>query len=147
MKRIVYAQPDGSIAVVTPVISVDDPASFTDAQALERSMKKLPKNAVNVTVVDSAQLPDRAFRDAWVLICGRVAVDMPKAREIQRTRIRAMRSPKLSALDVEYQRADERGDVEGKKAIAAQKQALRDATANPAIEAATTTEELKAITL
>ena len=52
---------------------------------------------------------------------------------------------KLAALDVEYQHADERGDVAEKARIAAKKQALRDVTADPAIEAAQTPEALKAV--
>lgn len=74
-----------------------------------------------------------------------VTVDMAKARDIQRERIREMRAPVLAELDTAYQRADERGDTEAKANIASRKQALRDATEDPAIEAAQTPEELKAV--
>jgi hypothetical protein len=73
-----------------------------------------------------------------------IAINMAKAREIQRDRIRALREPLFADLDVAYQRADEIGDAEAKAAIAARKQALRDATKDPAIDAAKTPEELKA---
>jgi hypothetical protein len=56
--------------------------------------------------------------------------------------IRAERAPKLEALDVEFMRAVEAGDAEKQAEIAAKKQALRDATDNPAITAATTPGEL-----
>lgn len=74
----------------------------------------------------------------------KITVNMDKARGIHRERLRAIRQPLLDALDVEYQRADESGDANGKKAIAAKKQALRDVTKDPAIDAAMTPEELKA---
>lgn len=74
-----------------------------------------------------------------------ITINMDKARDIHRDRLRAMRQPVLEALDVEYQRADEQADANLKADIAARKQALRDVTADPAIEAAKTPEELSAI--
>lgn len=87
---------------------------------------------------------DPTFRNAWT-DTGRIEVDMPKAREIHKDNLRAMRSPKLAALDADYLRADETGDTVAKTRIAAEKQALRNVTADPAIEAAKTPEELKAV--
>lgn len=99
-------------------------------------------------IVDAAALPaDRTFREAWKARAGRVEHDMTKCREIHRERLRVERAPQLAGLDIEYQRADEAGDQTAKRRIAAQKQALRDAPANPAIDSARTPEELKAITL
>ena len=72
-----------------------------------------------------------------------ISVDMNKARAIHRDRIRSARAPKLTALDVAFQRALEAGS--DTSVIVAQKQALRDVTSDPAIEAAQTPEELKAI--
>lgn len=95
-------------------------------------------------VKDSAEMPqDRTFRRAWVLSNGAVRVDMPKAREAWRDRLRAMRAPKLNALDIEYQRADEVGDLVGKQGVIQRKRALRDVTQDPRIESASTPEELK----
>jgi len=76
-----------------------------------------------------------------------ISVDMIKAREIKRDQLRAERNPILKALDLAYMRAQEAGDTAKQNAIAADKQALRDATADPAIDAATTPDELKAVTL
>jgi len=75
-----------------------------------------------------------------------ITVDMTKAREIKRDMIRAERNPLLEKLDVEYMRAQEAGDTQKQALIAAKKQALRDATVDPAIDAATTPDELKAAT-
>ncbi|MET0653661.1 MAG: hypothetical protein ABWY63_14215 [Hyphomicrobiaceae bacterium] len=76
----------------------------------------------------------RKFRDAWRLEGQVIAVDMDKAREIAREQIRREREPIFHSLDVQYQRTTEtRGDESG---IIAKKQALRDATADPAIDEA-----------
>jgi len=74
-----------------------------------------------------------------------ITVNMTKAVEIKKDMIRAERDPKLAALDVEFMRAVEAGDTAAQATISAQKQALRDATDDPAITAATTPEELKAV--
>ena len=67
---------------------------------------------------------------------------MTKAKEIHKTNIRAAREIKLAALDVEFQRALETSS--DTTAIVSKKQALRDAPADSAIEAAKTDAELKA---
>lgn len=72
-----------------------------------------------------------------------ITVNMDKARDIKKDMIRAERNPKLAALDVDFMRAVEQGDTAAQAVIAAKKQALRDATDDPAIAAATTPEELK----
>ena len=74
-----------------------------------------------------------------------ITIDMTKAREVLRDKIREDRKPKLAALDVEYMQAIEADDDAAKQAVQTKKQALRDATADPAIEAATTPEQLKAM--
>jgi len=73
-----------------------------------------------------------------------IFTDMTKAREIKRDQLRAERKPLLEKLDVEFMRAQEQGDQTKADEIAAKKQALRDVTADPAIDAATTPDELKA---
>lgn len=72
-----------------------------------------------------------------------ITIDMNKARDIHRARIRDARAPLFAALDVAYQRATETGA--DTSAIVAKKQALRDVTSDPAIDAAQTTEQLKAV--
>lgn len=74
-----------------------------------------------------------------------ITVDMPKARDIWRDKIREERKPKLEQLDVDFMRAVEADDATEKAAIATKKQALRDATSDPAIEAAATPEALKLV--
>ncbi len=69
-------------------------------------------------------------------------INMTKAREIHKTNIREAREPKLAELDVEFQKALEKGT--DTTSIVSKKQALRDAPADSAIESATTDAELKA---
>ena len=69
---------------------------------------------------------------------------MTKAKEIKKDHIRQERAPLLQKLDVGFMKALEAGDNAKMEEIKAQKQALRDATADPAIAAAETPEELKA---
>ena len=69
-------------------------------------------------------------------------IDMAKAREIHKTKIREARSPKLAELDVEFQRALETGA--STTDIVAKKQALRDAPADAGIAAASDADALKA---
>ena len=69
-------------------------------------------------------------------------INMAKAKEIHKTNIREARTPKLAELDVEFQKALEKGT--DTTSIVSKKQALRDAPADTAINAATTEAELKA---
>lgn len=71
-----------------------------------------------------------------------ININMDKARDIHREKVRQARNPKLAAKDVEFQRALETGADTA--TIVSEKQALRDAPAAAAIDAATTPEELKA---
>lgn len=72
-----------------------------------------------------------------------ITVNMAKARDIHRQKMRDAREPLFSALDVAYQRALESSASTAE--IVAKKQALRDVTSDPAIDAAQTTEQLKAV--
>lgn len=97
----------------------------------------------------SLALKDRTFRDAWKLDASPtkpvIVVDMDKARDIQRDRIRAERAPELARLDAQFMRALETGaDMSH---IAAAKQWLRDAPASAKIASAKTPDALAALTL
>lgn len=94
-------------------------------------------NAASVTVPS-----DRNFRGAWVLSGNVISEDIDTAREIFKDKVREARKPLLEAKDVELMKALETGA--DTTAIAAAKNALRDAPAAAAIASATTIEELKA---
>lgn len=72
-----------------------------------------------------------------------VAINMAKAREVHRNKLRAARDPKMAPLDVAFQRALETGTPTTD--IVAKKNELRDVTKHPDIEAAQTLDELKAV--
>lgn len=88
---------------------------------------------------------ERAFRDGWEANAdtGVISVNMAKAKDIWRDKIRAAREEPLKALDTAYMKALESGSSTTQ--IVADKQALRDAPALASIDAATTPDELKAI--
>jgi hypothetical protein len=73
-----------------------------------------------------------------------ITIDMTKAKEIAKNNLRAERAPVLASLDVQFMRAVESGNTELQTAIAAQKQALRDITANESIVDAEDADTLKA---
>ncbi len=136
MKRAIIKNSDGTVSVLIPAgrgLSIE--------QIAEKDCGGLPYE-----IVDTATIPiDRTFRNAWKYNGVNVETDMVKARDIWRNKMRVVRAPLLSALDVQYTMADEAGDIAKKTQIAAQKQALRDVTADPAIGTATTPDALKAV--
>lgn len=73
----------------------------------------------------------------------KIQVNINKAKEITKDKLREERKPLLEKLDVEFQRALETGA--DTSAIVANKQALRDATNQ--VDTMTTVEELKAAQL
>ena len=80
-----------------------------------------------------------------------IGIDINKAKEIHKDKIREVRNPLLEKKDVEYMRAQEAGNTEKVAEIVVEKQALRDATTlvNDAEITATSvlgvTEELKQV--
>jgi hypothetical protein len=116
-KAIIYQTADG-IAVIHPAEGV----------AAEDCIKDVPEGAAH-KIIDASELPaDRYFRRAWKFADSGVQVDIETAKEVQRDKWRAMRAPKLAALDTDVMKAVERGDAKRRNALADQKQALRDVT-------------------
>ena len=73
-----------------------------------------------------------------------IKFNLDKAKELHKENIRFARTPKLRALDIDFQRALETDDATKKAEVIAKKQALRDAPADSAIDAATDEASLKA---
>ena len=69
-------------------------------------------------------------------------MNMAKAKEVHKNKIREARTPRLAELDIEFQKALETGA--STTDIVAKKQALRDAPADSAIASAVDTDALKA---
>jgi len=72
-----------------------------------------------------------------------IKIDIAKAKDITKDRLRAERKPLLEALDIEFIKAQEIG--EDTSAIVAEKQRLRDITKQ--VDTMSTVEELKGATV
>ena len=133
--RFVYTDDDGILIIVCP-------ADKTDLTLEEIKIRNCPTTNTIYTVEGKDCPTDRSFRDAWTYDGTNFGVDLAKAKEIHKTRIRDARTPRLAELDVEFQRALE--SSADTTAIVAKKNALRDAPADSAIDAATDVAGLKA---
>jgi hypothetical protein len=122
-----------------------------DVKAIQRDIDKTlwpPEHGpvVGWRLIQQEDIPqDRDYRNAWIDRGDKIDHDMPKAREIHRQKLRSIRADLWPGLDVEYHIADEYGDTAAKMKVAGRKKALRDITADPAIDAAQTVEELKSV--
>ena len=99
------------------------------------------KNGNQIDASTATVPSSRDFRGAWSLSGSVISEDMTKAKEIFKDKIREVRKPLLEAKDVELMKALEAGT--STTAIATAKDALRDAPANAAIDAATDIAGLK----
>ena len=131
---IIYKQDNGTVAIIRP--TEEALATMTLAQI---AAKDVPAG-VPFQIVDAATIPtDRTFRNAWK---DDLTVDMPKAVEITKDRLRAERAPLLIEQDVAFQKAQETGGSIA--AIVAEKKRLRDITK---LDPGLTLEQLKAATV
>lgn len=147
MKVIMWRRLDGGFSF-TVTGTDDEGVARQHAKRLVKSVEYGPNHSgyTLLGVVDDTAMPDGGcrdkssvaaahFRDAWDFDGATPVLVMSKARDVHRDRLRALRAPKLAALDVEQLRG---------RNVDAQKQALRDVTDDPAIDAANTPEELLA---
>ena len=117
-KVIAFRNDNGGVAVCIPTgeISIDAVLG-----------KDVPQGR-DARIVDSADLPndDSDFFDAWEMDAKSVFVNLNKAKELTKNRLRAEREPLLAAQDVAFQRALENNlDTTD---IVAEKNRLRDIT-------------------
>ncbi len=117
----------------------------TESTFLDRVAAKAVPEGAAYRIVDAADIPtgetERQFRAA---LKPDLSFDMDKARAIHRDRIRAARQPRLDHLDRLHNRALGQKKTKESTAIETERQALREATDNPAIDAAKTLVELTA---
>lgn len=143
MRKIIYTRPDGGVSIVHPVRNTLGETLTTDAEIEQRAWDKLPEDAINPQFVDESLIPtDRTFRNAWKDDNG-IKVDMSKAKDLTKDRLRNERKPLLEAQDVAFQRALESGASTA--AIVSEKQRLRDITKQ--VDGITSLDELKALSL
>lgn len=130
---IVYTNKDGGLSVCYPTGELP----IEEVQA-----KDTPAGSI---IVDNDSLPNEHndFFNAWELNGTTVTVNLNKAKDITKERLRAERAPLLVAQDIAFQRALESGA--DTTAIVAEKQRLRDIT--QLADQATTLEELKGLSV
>jgi len=130
MKVIIYQNDRGGVAVCYP----------TGEEPIESvKIKATPTHSI---IVNIDHLPETEwdFFDCWEMKDGvNVTVNLEKAKEQTRRRLREERAPLLAALDVEFQRALEISADTQK--IVAEKQRLRDLT--DLVDSCKSTEELR----
>ncbi len=130
---IIFSNSNGGVSVCVPTGELD-------IQAVKA--KDTPSTSI---IVQDSELPqaDNDFFNAWELSGGVVSVNLDKAKEITKARLRAEREPLLAAQDVLFQRAQESGG--DTTAIVAEKNRLRDITGS--VDSCTTTAQLRALTV
>ena len=133
---VVISRGDGGVSIMNV-----QPGEDAD-RAVAHWRMAAPEGYVSHATAQARDIPaDRTFRNAWK---PDLTTDMARARGIWRDRIRAARQPRLAALDIAALRAIEEKNDPRLAEIIIEKQALRDATNDPAIDAASTPEELRA---
>jgi len=115
---IIFKNDNGGVAVCIP----------TGELSIDAVMGKDVPQGRDARIVDSADLPeaDNDFFDAWEMDAKTVTVNLDKAKNLTKNRLRAERAPLLAAQDVLWQRAQETGADTA--AIVAEKNRLRDIT-------------------
>ena len=134
-KVIIFTNEHGGVSVCVP----------TGDLLIEQVQANDTPAGVQSFIVDASTLPeaDNDFFNAWEQTNGVVTVNVTKAREITKDRLRAKRAPMLADQDIAFQRALETGA--DTSAIVAEKQRLRDIT--QLADAAQSLADLRAIKL
>lgn len=132
MQVIIFKNDNGGVSTCIP----------TGELSIEAVLDKDVPKGKGARIVDQSSLPrDNDFYDAWEMDDSSVTVNLAKAKEITKNRLRAERTPLLAAQDVAFQRALETGA--DTTAIVAEKQRLRDITL--LADSATTLDELRGL--
>jgi hypothetical protein len=129
---IIFTNDNGGVSTCIPTGEISIDAVMT---------KDVPAGR-GARIVNLTDLPrDNDFYDAWEMDATSVTVNLAKAKEITKARLRAEREPLLAAQDVLFQRALESGA--DTTAIVAEKNRLRNITS--LADTATTLDALRAI--
>jgi len=117
-KIIIYTNDLSGVSICFPV---------DDSTIEEIQIKDIPIGKQSY-IIDSQTLPELNydFFNAWEQVNGIITVNLFKAKELTKTRLRIEREPLLTAQDVLFQRAQENGS--STVAIIAEKNRLRNIT-------------------
>ena len=130
---IVFTNDNGGVSVCIP----------TGELPIDAVLEKDVPAGRGARIVHQNDLPNQYndFFDAWEMNGSTVTVNLSKAKELTKNRLRVERAPLLAAQDVLFQRALESGA--DTTAIVAEKNRLRDITG--LADAAGSLEELRAL--
>ena len=105
--------------------------------------KDIPKTATEVQIVERSLflVNEMDFNNAFVWDGSQLVVDIDKAKEVTKNRLRQEREPLLAAQDIAFQRALETNSETS--TIVAEKQRLRDIT--KLVDAVSSLDELRAL--
>lgn len=133
MQVIIFRNDNGGVSTTMP----------TGEISLEAVMEKDIPSGRGARIVNYTDLPTQYdnFYDAWEMTDTEVTVNLNKAKEITKNRLRTERTPLLQAQDIAFQRSLEEG--KDTSSIVAEKQRLRDITV--LADQATTLEQLAAL--
>jgi hypothetical protein len=132
-QAIIFTNDNGGVSTCIPTGEISIDAVMT---------KDVPAGR-GARIVNIVDLPNQYndFYDAWEMDATSVTVNLDKAKELTKKRLRAEREPLLAAQDVAFQRALESGA--DTTAIVAEKNRLRNITS--LADSATTLEELRSL--
>lgn len=133
MQVIIFTNDNGGVATCIP----------TGELSIEAVLEKDVPQGRGARIVNAEDLPNehQDFYDAWEMDATNITVNLTKAKDITKKRLREERTPLLQAQDVAFQRALEAGA--DTSAIVAEKQRLRDIT--QLADTATTLDELRGL--
>lgn len=138
---------DPSGGPVEAVVYLRDVSEETVAAECAKVFEGKPVHMVSWRLLDGEPDLSDEYRNAWtdVRAARDITHDMAKSRELYRGLVRGRRAALLAELDVAILRADEDGNAQAKAAAIAEKRRLRDAPADPRIEAAASIDELRTL--
>ena len=131
--RIIYIDDDNNVCIITPIDN--------SGKTIEQIKEQIVPSGKSADIISKDKIPNSPyFLDAYDYASQKFSLNMSKAKEIHKNRIRQARITKLAELDIEFQKALETSA--STTDIVAKKQALRDAPAASAIDSASSTDEL-----
>lgn len=127
---IIHKRVDGGVSIT----AFSQPLSLEQIEQHAQDITTSEKDFISYRIVsDDSLIPkDRYFRNAWTddNPTDTVDIDMNKAINIKKDKLREIRKPLLEKLDVEYIKALEQADSDKITTIINKKQELRDITNN-----------------
>ena len=109
--------------------------------SFDEALNKTKSKNSKCLILDDSKLLDTDFQNAWIIGDDDLSIDISKAKDITKDRLRFERKPLLEAQDILFMQAQESGS--DTKAIVAEKNRLRDITKSA--DSCKTTDELKAL--